>query len=88
MVVRIMKMTVLLDQIVINGKSPSNQVSVSHNVHCKNNVMAVTTNDNNRRIEAFWSQVRKSVTDWWIHFLKEFQRWTPQQYHLLPHVRK
>ena len=27
-----------------------------------------------QRIEAFWSQLRKSVTDWWIGFFKEFQR--------------
>jgi hypothetical protein len=40
-------------------------------------IMAVASIDSNliiQRIEAFWSQLRKSVTDWWIQFFKDFQR--------------
>ncbi len=40
-------------------------------------IVAVTSIDSNliiQRIEAFWSQLRKSVTDWWIQFFKDFQR--------------
>lgn len=54
------------------GKSPSNQVSKSqmtivYGYHLYTNIII-------QRIEAFWSQLRKSVTDWWIQFFKEFQR--------------